>query len=494
VAARFLILVFFFQSAVFLFFVRTQAQAVPCGATYYPLSNHLGSVNVLTNSGGKVVLRQHFLPFGEDYEAPKPVVDEKWNENESWPYGYTGQFHDKESGLIYMHARYYNPVTGHFMSPDSVVPNPSDTYSYDRYAYCRNNPINLTDPTGHNPLIGAVVGAIVGAIMAAIDGQNILVGAAMGALAGAGFGWAAGLEHGAFLATIGMGAAMGVVNGALYGGNMLEAVFISAAGAAIGYGVGQWGTSEAGLGLKKFGQGVLSVLSGGTVGGLSTAAMGGDFWDGFTQGGASAGLSYAASRIADSIGQADDDTQAQGEGRGKYSAKVKRITGKDASGKLTGAPGLETLRSGLGEENKNLPTKKTHEDSQIVLQNKKTRALVASEIEGTRHDAIEHQGLLDLANGNYPPADWNIVEMEHLHPGDMCTGPSGNDYNQFLTARDYAGKLGYNTDYKNVVIYRNFQTKSAFITVVGPLECGKGFWGQTVIIGTEYWGPWSPVP
>ena len=33
-----------------------------------------------------------------------------------------------------MHARYYNPAIAHFMSPDSVVPNPDDTYSYDRYA------------------------------------------------------------------------------------------------------------------------------------------------------------------------------------------------------------------------------------------------------------------------------------------------------------------------------------------------------------------------
>jgi hypothetical protein len=35
------------------------------------------------------------------------------------------------------------------MSADSVIPNPNDTYSYDRYAYCRNNPVNLTDLTGH---------------------------------------------------------------------------------------------------------------------------------------------------------------------------------------------------------------------------------------------------------------------------------------------------------------------------------------------------------
>lgn len=35
------------------------------------------------------------------------------------------------------------------MQADSIVPDPSLAISYDRYAYCRNNPVNLTDPTGH---------------------------------------------------------------------------------------------------------------------------------------------------------------------------------------------------------------------------------------------------------------------------------------------------------------------------------------------------------
>ena len=103
--------------------------------------------------------------------------------------GFTGQYHDAETSLIYFHARYYNPATGHFMTPDSVVPNPNDTYSYDRYAYVRNNPVNLTDPTGHfGALIGAIAGAIVGGIMAWISGGNIWEGMVMGAIAGACFG------------------------------------------------------------------------------------------------------------------------------------------------------------------------------------------------------------------------------------------------------------------------------------------------------------------
>jgi hypothetical protein len=90
----------------------------------------------------------------------------------------------------------------------------------------------------------------------------------------------------------------------MYGGNILQGAIIGAAGAAIGYGVGQWGgtpASQGGLGLHHFGQGVLAVMSGGVVGGLSSVAMGGDFWQGFTQGAASAGLSFAANSIANNI-------------------------------------------------------------------------------------------------------------------------------------------------------------------------------------------------
>lgn len=39
-------------------------------------------------------------------------------------------------------------------------------------------------------------------------------------------------------------------------------------------------------------------MSGGAVGGLSNVAMGGDFWEGFAQGGITAGLSFAMNRIA----------------------------------------------------------------------------------------------------------------------------------------------------------------------------------------------------
>lgn len=39
--------------------------------------------------------------------------------------------------------------TGRFLSADSVVPDPADGQSYNRYTYVNNRPLSLTDPTGH---------------------------------------------------------------------------------------------------------------------------------------------------------------------------------------------------------------------------------------------------------------------------------------------------------------------------------------------------------
>jgi RHS repeat-associated protein len=61
---------------------------------------------------------------------------------------YTGQYRD-DTGLLYYHARYYDPVLGRFISPDTLVPDPTDPQDLNRYTYAKNNPMRYTDPTGH---------------------------------------------------------------------------------------------------------------------------------------------------------------------------------------------------------------------------------------------------------------------------------------------------------------------------------------------------------
>jgi len=52
---------------------------------------------------------------------------------------------------MYYNARYYDPQIGHFISPDTIVPNPTNVLDYNRYMYVRGNPISFSDPSGHEP-------------------------------------------------------------------------------------------------------------------------------------------------------------------------------------------------------------------------------------------------------------------------------------------------------------------------------------------------------
>ena len=50
-----------------------------------------------------------------------------------------------------MNARWYDSSIGRFISADTIVPDPANPQAYNRYAYVFNNPINYTDPDGHDP-------------------------------------------------------------------------------------------------------------------------------------------------------------------------------------------------------------------------------------------------------------------------------------------------------------------------------------------------------
>ncbi|WP_440055933.1 RHS repeat-associated core domain-containing protein [Pseudoalteromonas sp. T1lg65] len=78
--------------------------------------------------------RQHYRPYGESIEGAKDDI------------GYTGHKFDKELGLSYMQARYYDPVIVRFYSNDLL--GVRDVHSFNRYAYANNNPYKYIDPTG----------------------------------------------------------------------------------------------------------------------------------------------------------------------------------------------------------------------------------------------------------------------------------------------------------------------------------------------------------
>lgn len=61
---------------------------------------------------------------------------------------FTGQRLDG-TGLYHYGARYYDASIGRFISADTIVPNPANPQSFNRYSYCLNNPLRYVDSTGH---------------------------------------------------------------------------------------------------------------------------------------------------------------------------------------------------------------------------------------------------------------------------------------------------------------------------------------------------------
>jgi len=61
---------------------------------------------------------------------------------------FTGQREDATIGLYFYNARYYDPVLGRFIAPDTIVPEPGNPQALNRYSYVLNNALRYTDPTG----------------------------------------------------------------------------------------------------------------------------------------------------------------------------------------------------------------------------------------------------------------------------------------------------------------------------------------------------------
>jgi RHS repeat-associated protein len=63
-------------------------------------------------------------------------------------FGYAGERQDPATGLVFLRARWYDPGTGRFLTPDEFGADSADPRTLHRYLYAFGNPLNRTDPTG----------------------------------------------------------------------------------------------------------------------------------------------------------------------------------------------------------------------------------------------------------------------------------------------------------------------------------------------------------
>ena len=98
------------------------------------IKDYHGSIVGTANSSGKFLQEYNEVV----YEAFGNLWDGETPDN----FGYSGEYRDDESGLIYLRNRYYDSRSGRFITEDPA----QDGLNW--YVYCSNNPIALIDPFG----------------------------------------------------------------------------------------------------------------------------------------------------------------------------------------------------------------------------------------------------------------------------------------------------------------------------------------------------------
>ncbi len=133
-------------------------------------------------ASGAAALNPRFTAYGDRIPvSASSCGDEKR--------GFIGERHDRDTGLIDLNARWYDPVLARFVTPDDWDPvdarsalegNPAgwlaNAVGTNRYAYAANDPVNKSDPNGHslfNPTPAQIQGYIA-------QGNHTAAGGAIG--------------------------------------------------------------------------------------------------------------------------------------------------------------------------------------------------------------------------------------------------------------------------------------------------------------------------
>jgi RHS repeat-associated protein len=107
------------------------------GNVIWDLTDHLGTIRDLVNNNGAVINHLTYDSFGNIISKTNDVLNTR--------YLFTGREFDKETGLYYYRARYYNPSTGRFIIEDPIG---FDGVDVNLYRYVGNSPIYAKDPSG----------------------------------------------------------------------------------------------------------------------------------------------------------------------------------------------------------------------------------------------------------------------------------------------------------------------------------------------------------
>ncbi len=115
------------------------------GEWTYLFQDHLGSSTLETDYDGNPGFRWKYEPYGKMRGTEWTLPIDR---------GFTGQVIERGLGLHDYAARHYAQPLGRWIAPDTVVSDPADPQSLNRYSYVGNRPTVYVDPSGRVQVCG----------------------------------------------------------------------------------------------------------------------------------------------------------------------------------------------------------------------------------------------------------------------------------------------------------------------------------------------------
>lgn len=118
---------------------------------FFYRTNPYGDIIALMSEEGNIIATYNYDAWGKLLSIDLPYDDDVYKEiANSNPLRYRGYYYDNETGYYYLQSRYYDPSICRFINADNLMflDGYTDT-GLNLFAYCCNNPVNYTDPSGY---------------------------------------------------------------------------------------------------------------------------------------------------------------------------------------------------------------------------------------------------------------------------------------------------------------------------------------------------------
>ena len=136
------------------------------GEEYYYIKNVQNDIVAIADKKGTVVANYYYDAWGNVTQITGNTALAQTN-----PLRYRSYYYDSETGLYYVSSRYYDPEIGRFINADAAIGQIGNVQGTNMFAYCFNNPVNMSDPTGNWPKLSTIftVVAVVAVVVAALS-------------------------------------------------------------------------------------------------------------------------------------------------------------------------------------------------------------------------------------------------------------------------------------------------------------------------------------